>query len=372
MKHSARIVSILCAGILAMVPISTGITASAAETTQIESMTNKNIGDDGYRNYKTGTYLCCSDIGVKLKDKPTTDSDAKTVWVVPNNYQINITKTNGRWGYTEVKDSNGTEYKGWTRLDYYVQLFDTAVEYTVNSEYSTVARTMANDDDTQIITGIEPNQKLHITKLFEDTWAYAIDIPFVVNEETGEKTEVEGWININDLICTEIQPEITENTTVRHVNLSEINSGYEDGSNYDIIYKYLRNELGFNPAVAQGVITNMEFESGLNPLAWCRDTNGLISYGICQWNGGRFENLKNYCNYNNLDYRSLNGQLEYLKYELTTGYYWQYSTVFDYENSKQGCMDAAYFWASKFEVCSAKYWNTRAQSAGYEYNASLS
>ena len=66
-------------------------------------------------------------------------------------------------------------------------------------------------------------------------------------------------------------------------------------SNEEEIYNYCISSLGLNTAAACGVLANIEKESSFNPTASCIDTNGLTSYGICQWNGGRFTNLKNFC-----------------------------------------------------------------------------
>ncbi len=138
-------------------------------------------------------------------------------------------------------------------------------------------------------------------------------------------------------------------------------------SNKDTIFDFLRSELGYNTAVACGVLANIEKESNFNPSAY---GDGGNSYGICQWNTSRFSSLKNYCNNNGYDWKSLIGQLYYLKYELTNGYKSINSKMKTYANSAQGAYDAGYRWCYDFEIpanraaCSAergeiaktKYW----------------
>ena len=59
-------------------------------------------------------------------------------------------------------------------------------------------------------------------------------------------------------------------------------------SNAKKIYNILTSELGFNSAAACGILANIERESDFNPKLVIRDSNGLTSGGLCQWNGGRF------------------------------------------------------------------------------------
>lgn len=135
-----------------------------------------------------------------------------------------------------------------------------------------------------------------------------------------------------------------------------------------VIFEFLTQQLDFNMAQAKAVMTNIYFESRYNPTECVTDTNGLTSYGICQWNGVRFEQLKTFCNDRQLDYTELRSQLAFLAYELEHGYSTQYEAMKVFPNTAQGCYDAAYYWAEKFEVCASAYWTERAESAYAYYN----
>ena len=65
--------------------------------------------------------------------------------------------------------------------------------------------------------------------------------------------------------------------------------------------------------------------------------------------------MKNYCNKNNLDWHSLEGQLSYLVYELKTSYPGVYKTLKNVPNTRQGAYDAAYKWTVDFEVPASRY-----------------
>lgn len=115
------------------------------------------------------------------------------------------------------------------------------------------------------------------------------------------------------------------------------------------IFDFLVDEMGLNSAAACGVLANIEKESNFNPNLY--GDNGS-SYGICQWHNGRFDNLKSFCAKNGYSWKSLEGQLYFLKYELekqasTTGYI--LDKIEDVPNSAQGAYQAAYDWCYYFE-----------------------
>ena len=117
-------------------------------------------------------------------------------------------------------------------------------------------------------------------------------------------------------------------------------------TNQDYIYNFL-SAKGFNDAAIAGILANIEHESGF-------DTNALgdngTSYGICQWHNGRWDNLNAYCAENGYDPSSMDGQLEYLVYELQTGYAGVYDTLQNVPNTSEGAYQAAYKWTTDFEI----------------------
>ncbi|MBP9989399.1 MAG: hypothetical protein KBT46_07860 [Ruminococcus sp.] len=121
-------------------------------------------------------------------------------------------------------------------------------------------------------------------------------------------------------------------------------------SNEATIFNFLVGSMGLNTAAACGVLANIEYESDFNPNLY--GDNGT-SYGICQWHNTRFTNLRNYCDKNGYDWKSINGQLNFLKYELTyltqdTG-----STLKKLKavsNTADGAYEAASAWCYNFEI----------------------
>jgi len=118
-------------------------------------------------------------------------------------------------------------------------------------------------------------------------------------------------------------------------------------STRDLIYDFLKAEIGYNTAVACGILANIEKESNFNPTLY--GDHGS-SYGICQWHATRFTALKDYCNENGYNWKNLNGQLQYLKYELTVKNKKFHAKMKAYPNTADGAYNAAYLWCYDFEI----------------------
>ena len=137
-------------------------------------------------------------------------------------------------------------------------------------------------------------------------------------------------------------------------------------TNAKTIFNFLVKECGYNTAAACGVLANIEAESNFRPD--CKGDGGS-SYGICQWHNGRWTSMKNWCNQNGYDWTSLNGQLHYLKKELSannSAYLWNGKTINEYmkkvPNTAQGAYDAGYYWCYYYEVPADK--QTRSVARG--------
>ena len=135
------------------------------------------------------------------------------------------------------------------------------------------------------------------------------------------------------------------------------------------IYTYLTDNLGFQRSAADAIMANIEAESSFNPSIEVEDTNGLMSIGLFQWNGDRCDNFKKYCNARSLEYGSVDAQLAFLSYELNGTYSKQYDKMLGFADSADGAYNAAYYWASHFEVCASSGWEKRAERASTLYKS---
>ena len=144
---------------------------------------------------------------------------------------------------------------------------------------------------------------------------------------------------------------LTVMTLVTLITVIPLSANAASTSNKTQVFSYLTKELGFNSAAACGIMANIEKESNFKSGTIIRDSNGLLSGGLCQWNGSRLTNLKNFCSKNGYNYLSVEGQMKFLEHELKSS---RYSHVYKYlknvKNSSGGAYDAAYYWCYYFEV----------------------
>lgn len=163
---------------------------------------------------------------------------------------------------------------------------------------------------------------------------------------------------------------LTAITLVILAAIVPLSASASTSNNKSKIFKQLTTELDLNPAAACGIMANIEHESNFDPTLVITDTNGLLSGGLCQWNGGRFSNLQYFCSQNGYNYLSIEGQLAYLQHELKSS---SYSYIYDYlksvSNDADGAYDAAWYWCYYFEVPSNRSYKAdcRGYSAETEY-----
>ena len=112
------------------------------------------------------------------------------------------------------------------------------------------------------------------------------------------------------------------------------------------VFDYLTTELNLSDAAACGVLANIEHESSFQPtIVGDKGT----SYGLCQWHNERFSALRGYCAALGLDYRTVQGQMAYLKYELGNKYTSLLLSLQAIDNTPDGAYRAAHLWCIQFE-----------------------
>ena len=112
------------------------------------------------------------------------------------------------------------------------------------------------------------------------------------------------------------------------------------------VYDYLTGELMLSSAAACGVLANIEHESSFQPTIL---GDKGTSYGLCQWHNERFTALRGYCSAIGADYRTVEGQMAYLKYELGNKYTTLLLTLQSIDDTPEGAYRAAYLWCTQFE-----------------------
>lgn len=114
--------------------------------------------------------------------------------------------------------------------------------------------------------------------------------------------------------------------------------------NEALIFSYLTEKMGLNSAAACGILANVYRECRFNEKA-----AGTASYGICQWYNGNFTRLKDYCERNGYDYRTLSAQLYFLNYDLQQRFGKLLTSLKSVPNTAEGAYKAAYDFCYNYE-----------------------
>lgn len=115
------------------------------------------------------------------------------------------------------------------------------------------------------------------------------------------------------------------------------------------IFHYLTGRMGLSAAAACGIMANIYCESAFYADIEESTSSANKGYGLCQWTAGRRTNLENYCAKNNLNYKTVDGQMQFLEYELTTSFPSLLAKLQGTANTSQGAYQAGYDWCYNFE-----------------------
>lgn len=122
-------------------------------------------------------------------------------------------------------------------------------------------------------------------------------------------------------------------------------------ANEKTVYAFLTDTLGYCPAAACGVMSNIYCES-----RFTANINGMGgAYGICQWGGVRRTRLVNWCSSHGYNYTTLTGQLRFMQYELSTYFPRVNNYLKSVSNTSQGAYNAGFYWCYYFEIPADTY-----------------
>ena len=121
----------------------------------------------------------------------------------------------------------------------------------------------------------------------------------------------------------------------------------------DTIFNFLTEQIGLNEAAAVGFMANIQAESSFNPTNEYKESNGFVSYGLCQWNGSRKTALEKQAKNWGYASSSLTAQLMFIQYELTKNSYYNnntYKKLLKVSNDLNGAKNAAEIVCRNYEV----------------------
>ena len=120
-----------------------------------------------------------------------------------------------------------------------------------------------------------------------------------------------------------------------------------DEDTFLIYARFFRDELGLNNAAIAGIMANMQQESGFNPN---KIGDMGFAYGLLQWRGPRLDALVEFCAEEELSPISVEGQLQFMKKELTESYIYCYDLLKDTPEMEYGALTATYYFCQHYEA----------------------
>lgn len=113
---------------------------------------------------------------------------------------------------------------------------------------------------------------------------------------------------------------------------------------------FFMSEVGMTKAAAIGLLANIMCESSFNPHA-VGDAN--TSYGLCQWHDSRWKGLVEFCEAQGYDWNSYEGQLQFLKFDMTARYDYLRRMMNTCYKNAEGADQAAQLFCLQFECPAA-------------------
>ncbi len=224
-----------------------------------------------------------------------------------------------------------------------------------------VAQTTKDDDVKEINDGSK-------TCRVEAIGDWAMQTGWSVSIDSALKTEAQLYIE-SDVHYYEngihtMELELSYENSMNEIENQEIeqqsdSSGiFGTGSVEEQVWNFLRAN-GFSAAAAAGIMGNMFAESGF--IVDVEEYGGGGGYGLCQWTGSRRTDLINWCTNNGYDYTTLEGQLNFLLYEVE-------AYGLEYYKDIQSVEEATMVWLDKYEIAGVRVEGKRLNAALDYYN----
>lgn len=199
------------------------------------------------------------------------------------------------------------------------------IMFCVSNEVNTMNNTYESENVEITVEDIEPTETT-VTATESPVIEEPVEITVPVVEETEAVTE----------------PAKPEPTDPPEWEYNDELSAKEN------IFIYLTDYLGFPEPAACGIISNIAHETGwkFNPRAGSLSR----SYGLIQWTGGRLSKLKKWCKKHGKDYNSIQGQLDFMYWELTKDDpYGTYDYLMECTDGKSAAYDAGWYFCFWYE-----------------------
>lgn len=354
------------------------------------------------------TQTVCKELGVTCGELPETDVKINVNARGKNGYEAIMI------AWTETKKTTGKVYYPrmvgniFTVIEKGTKITDNHLKYQSEALPGNLTRVEVTEDSEEAVTSIWSRNGAGTATWVENDDDLVNLLGYIVGvNETGQSTKEDdvkeinngkktckveaigdwqmqtGWsVSIESTLKTEdtlyiesdthyydngihtMELELSYENTMDEIENVEIeqqggsNEIFGTGTVEEQIWNFLRAN-GFSAAAAAGIMGNMFAESGM--IVDVEEYSGGGGYGLCQWTGIRRTNLFNWCANNGYDPSTLEGQLNFLLYEVDSmGLSW-YKDI-------QDVTEATMAWLNDFEIAGVRVEGKRLNAALDYYN----
>lgn len=167
-------------------------------------------------------------------------------------------------------------------------------------------------------------------------------IPVETTEPTVEETKPTTKPKPTEPKPSDKKEPVVEETKPSTEPSTESSPEPETLTKEEVLYNYITDKLGYSPAAACGIIANIAYETGwkFNPDVGDIDYG---AYGLIQWMGNRRKKLKSWCEETGRDWRTMEGQLDFMDWELKNDDpYGTYDKLLKCADSAKGAYNAGW------------------------------
>lgn len=301
---------------------------------------------------------------VKVYEKPSTDS--KYLGSMKKGTTVDVQSYSASWAYVRLGSRFG--YCAKSALEKKASPAPTATPSIIYDEFPAVVsaaalKVYASASTDSKLLGTLKNGRSVTVHAYNNTWArVSLNGNYGYCLKSGLKKQAAAPVptatplptaapTAKPTATTAPTATPTGKPTVTTVPASTDEIFSDDSlSNEQKVFAFITKRMNYTAAVACGIMANIYAESRFNPAS----VSSAGYSGICQWSQSRFAAIKSWCEDRSYDPMSLEGQLNYLKYDLDSRNTVYHKALKAMGNTAQDAYDAGYYFCYYYERPSDK------------------
>lgn len=299
---------------------------------------------------------------VKVYEKPS--SDSKYLGSMKKGTTVDVQSYSASWAYVRLGARYG--YCAKSALEKKASPTPAATSSVTYDEFPAVVnakalKVYASASTGSKLLGTLKNGRIVTVHAYDKTWArISLNGNYGYCLKSGLKKQVESPVSTASPspaptpkpTATPVPstvPAVKPTTSATPASTDAIFSN-DSLSNEQKVFAFITTRMGYTSAVACGIMANIYAESRFNPAS----VSSAGYSGICQWSKTRFAAIVSWCESRSYDPLSLEGQLNYLKYDLDSRNTVYHKALKAMGNTAQDAYDAGYYFCYYYERPSNK------------------